>query len=109
MQDTTLSSLPPARQRLIRRAQQLGFGRIERLRLRNGNPEFDSPTRVIRRRKHGGANQPRPQASCEDFALKREWSELFAELEAIGNGEILVIEFAHGLPLFFEIEERVVL
>lgn len=108
MQDTPLSSLSPAHQFLIRRAQHLGFGRIERLSIRSGKPEFDARTRVIRRHKQGGRNHPRPQVARDDFVLKHEWREFFSELDAIDNGEVLVIEFAHGLPLFFEIEEAVV-
>jgi len=97
--------LSPARQRLIILMQRLYFGTIHDLRLRAGEPVMDPLPRIVRRRKNGGRNQPRPQADADDFALKREWVEFFADLDAIGDGVILMIEVMHGLPIVHEFED----
>lgn len=93
------------RQRLIILMQLLFFGSIHDLHIRAGEPILDPLPRVVRRRKNGGINQPRPQADSADFALKREWVEFFADLDAIGDGVILSIEVMHGLPIVHEFED----
>jgi hypothetical protein len=105
--DPTKRSHSPARQRLVMMAQGQVFGTIHDLLFRNGDPVFDPPPKVIRRVKLGGHNTARPQAAAADFVLKQEWVELFNHLDACENGTVLVIEVAHGLPLFFEIEQPV--
>ncbi len=105
--DPTKRSQSPARQRLVMLAQTQLFGTIHDLRFRGGEPVFDPPPRVIRRVKLGGHNTARPQAAAADFALKQEWVEFFNHLDACVNGTVLVIEVAHGLPLFFENEQPV--
>lgn len=66
---------------------------------------FDPPPRVVRRKKNGGVNDPRAQVDGPDFVLKREWIEFFCDLDAIGDGVILKIEVAHGLPIYHDVEE----
>lgn len=99
--------LNDARQRLVLLLQRLYFGNVRELKIRAGDPVFDPPPKVIRRVKLGGHNTSRPQAAAADFALKQEWVEFFNHLDACENGTVLVIEVAHGLPLFFEIEQPV--
>lgn len=99
--------LNDARQQLILLAQRLYFGTVHELQIRAGDPVFDPPPKVIRRVKLGGHNTARPQAAAADFALKQEWVEFFDYCDACENGTVLVIEVAHGLPLFFEIEQPV--
>lgn len=103
--DPTKHSQTPARQRLVGLAHNLVFGTMHGLLFRNGEPVFDPPPRVIRRVKLGGTNTACPQAAIADFALKQQWLEFFNHLDACGNGIVLLIEVAHGLPLLFEIEQ----
>ena len=99
--------LSPARKRLLTLVQRLCFGTIENLQVQAGEPSWDPPPRVIRRRKNGSANEPRPQAEADDFALKRQWVDFFADLDAMSDGTILLIEVAHGLPILHEYEDVV--
>ena len=105
--DPTKRSQSLARQRLVMLAQKQLFGTIHDLPFRNREPVFDPPPKVIRRVKLGGHNTARLQAAAADFALKQEWVEFFNHLDSCENGNVLVIEVAHGLPLFFEIEQPV--
>jgi hypothetical protein len=93
------------RQRLVLMMQRLCFGSIHNLKVSSGEPVLDPLPRVVRRRKNGGANQPRPQESASDFVLKREVVEFLQDLDAIGDGTILIIEVAHGLPIIHEFED----
>lgn len=97
--------LSVARQRLAALMQRLSFGTIHNLQVRAGEPVLDPRPRTIRRKKNGGNNHPRPQAGASDFALKRELVEFFADVDAMGDGIVLLIEVAHGLPIIHEFED----
>lgn len=101
----TYSQLTKDRRRLVHLAQRLCFGTIVNLPVRGSEPVLDPLPRTIRRKKPGGCNSPRPQANSVDFALKRDWLEFFADLDSMGDGMILLIEVAHGLPLVYEFED----
>jgi hypothetical protein len=68
--------------------QRLNFGRIEELRILDGEPLFDPPPLAIREHKFARGDGPRPEAAKADFALKAEVVDLFAQLEAMGDGVI---------------------
>jgi hypothetical protein len=101
------AELSHAKRRLIELMQRLYFGTIQNLHVRAGEPIFDPKPRTIRRRKNGANTQPRPQVGAADFALKREWVEFFEDLVAIGDGVIIHIEVAHGLPIYHDSETQI--
>ena len=101
----TKSTLSPQRQRLVALMQRMNFGRIEGLHILNGEPLFDPQPRVIREVKLARDNGPRPEIVKTDFALKAEVIDLFAQLEAVGDGVIERIEIQHGLPFRMTFEE----
>jgi hypothetical protein len=105
--DVRKTGLSVPRQQLVTLLQNLGFGSIHNLNVRAGEPVLDPPPRIVRRRKNSGISQPRPQANAVDFALKREWVEFLSDLDAIGNGVVLLIEVAHGLPIIHEFEDTI--
>jgi hypothetical protein len=85
--------------------QRLNFGRIEGLVVQDGRPVFDPRPRVVREIKFGGENGPRPELAKADFALKAEVRQLFAQLEALGDGVVSSLEVKHGLPFRMIVEE----
>ena len=101
----TKADLLPAGARLVELMQGINFGRIEGLTVRAGTPVLDPPPRVVRDVKLGGENGPRPEAAKQDFALKAQVRDLFAQLEAMGDGTVRCIEIRHGLPFKMAIEE----
>ena len=100
-----LASLPPERRRLLKRMQQINFGRIENLVIRNGQPVLSPLPRIIREVKFGGENGPRPEASIEDFALKAQVVELLRYMDELQDGVIGVLEIKHGLPFRMAVED----
>src|SRR5262245_59935470 len=59
--DLAMAALSRPRRRLVELMQNLNFGRIEVLVIRNGNPILDPLPRVVREVKFGGDNGPRPE------------------------------------------------
>lgn len=102
---TNKADLSPAGVRLVELMQGMNFGRIFDLAVRNGQPVMDPPPRVIREIKFGGDNGPRPEAAKSDFTLKAQVRDLFAQMEALGDGVIPCIEIQRGLPFRMTVEE----
>lgn len=98
-------NLSVARQQLIELMQRINYGRIEGLPVRRGEPVLDPPPRIIREIKFSGENGPRPESAKADFALKAQVRDLFAQLEALGDGVIPCIEIQRGLPFRMTVEE----
>ena len=99
------SSLTPSQQNLLAEMQRINFGRIFDLTVRDGQPVMDPPPRVVREIKFGGDNRPRPEVAKADFTVKAQVRDLFAQLEALGDGVIPCIEIQRGLPFRMTVEE----
>ena len=105
-QQVSKSSLSQGQRKLIDLLQERPFSSIEDLQIRNGEPDFTQPPKVIQKLKMGGDNSSRPESSLPDFWLKKQVVELLETITELGNGEIRSIEVAHGLPLIVEIERQ---
>ena len=103
--DPTLSSLSPARRRLVDLIVAIHFGRLERLFVRNGQPVFEPAPRVVRTLKMNSRNEPGIRSVKADYPLQKEVVELLEQIRRMGNGCVPRIEIAHGVPLFAEFEE----
>lgn len=105
MQIPAKSSLSLARTGLVEWMQRIDFGTIEYLVIREGEPVLDPRPRVIRDVKFGGENGPRPERALDDFVLKAQVLDLFAQLDSLSNGTISRLEVKHGLPFRMQVEE----
>lgn len=102
----TKKQLTQPRQQLIEAMQQLNFGRVVGLAVRNGQPDFARPYRTVRSVKlAGGNNGSRPEAGLDDFELRKEQTALLGQLEQLADGRRVSIEVKHGLPFLMEIEQ----
>jgi hypothetical protein len=100
----TKSSLTERQKVLVELMQQINFGRIEALLVRDGEPNFNPAPRVVRKLKIGGENSPRPEIGSADFLLKGQVVELLEAVRELGEGTVLAIDVKHGLPFAVEIE-----
>lgn len=105
--ESRFKHLSPPRQRMVLMYRRAGFGTAFDLLIRNGEPVFDPPFRIVRRKKNTGNGTTPPEPTSDDFVLKIEWVEYFREMDAIGTGVILKTEISNGLPVMHEVEEVV--
>jgi hypothetical protein len=95
---TRFSELSAPRQTLVRRCQQVGFGKILGLVVRESEPVFVEQTEVLIDLKLDGDDGPRRELDLEDFAVSAEIIRLLSNLDAIGNGTVEEIEIRAGVP-----------
>ncbi len=106
MADINKIFFSPQKQKLIEKMQEINFGRITNLPIKNGEPVFSPETIIERDIKLHGKNGPRPERELNDFSIKDEVASLFGELDHIGNGTIRELSIKHGLPFLLRIWER---
>ena len=100
------SNLTPSKQRLIELMQDINFGRITNLSIRNGEPELTPESIIEREIKLCGQNGPRSEIERDDFTLKIEVVALIDQLTRMGNGTIRELSVKAGLPFLMRIEQR---
>jgi hypothetical protein len=88
--------------RLVALLQEIRYGRIERLLVRDGEPVL-SGIRWKRTVKIGGDNAAHPCTDATDFALRREVVHFFRALTELGDAELTDIEIRNGLPFAFAV------
>ena len=84
--------------------RQIAFGRLESLRIENGELVLNPWPKTIRDVKFGTEDRSAPLTVPAEFELKRQVIELFEYVRAVDGGEILTLEIRHGLPFSMEIE-----
>lgn len=97
--------LTPPKRRLIELMQDINFGRITNIPVRDGEPELTPDTVIEREIKLGGQSGPRPERDQDDFILKQEVVALLEHLAQMGSGKVCLLEIKHGLPFLMRIEE----
>jgi hypothetical protein len=106
MKQVTISSLTPQRCQLVELIQDIHFGHIAHITVRNGEPELNSETIIERDIKLNKIDH-RPQDTQEDYILTKEFQILLKQITKLGNGTIRKLEIMHGLPFLMRVWERV--
>lgn len=99
-----IGDLSPQRQHLVRLMQRTGYGRIENLAIRNGQPVLSLEVRLVREIKFGGDSGVHPDTAAADFTLKQQVVELMLALDRIGNGTIECLTIKGGLPFGMHVD-----
>ena len=99
------SHLSCERRRLVELMQEINFGHVKELRIRQSQPVFEPMPTIVREYKFAADNGPRGERKREDFLLKQQVLELFGQLDEIGNGVIDELEIKHGLPFRMVVTE----
>lgn len=79
-----------------------GFGRIENMPVRNGQPLLDEKVRVVRVARFCGGAVRRTPPSSSNFEVKRAVVYLLKHLMQLDNVTVLRLEFRQGLPFLLE-------
>jgi hypothetical protein len=98
----TRDDLSPAQRWLLQLMSEYAFGRIENLRVQDGQPVPDQQTRIVRSSRLG-ANDAEPKSVLvADYELGKSVLDMFAELARLENGVVGRIEFRYGEPCLLE-------
>jgi hypothetical protein len=98
LKPTRLSDLSSARQALVRLCQDVNFGQILDLEVRNGEPIWDPGPTILSEVKLDSDETPRAEAALPDFQLSAETRRLVCNLDQIKDGRITKIEIRDGIP-----------
>lgn len=99
----TRDGLSPNVQRLVDLLADVGFGTIENLVVRAGEPYFDPPPRIYRTVKFkSAADKPQTHADGE---IKNQTLHLIQELRRVGDGEVQRLEVQAGLPFKMVVQD----
>ena len=99
--------LPPACQRLVELMQEIHFGRIERLLIRDHQPQWRPAPRILRDVALGKGSRPRRRGARGDFQLKGTVRDLFRHLDRLSDGTMISLIIQDGLPVRLIIEEPI--
>jgi hypothetical protein len=103
--DPCVSDLSPARKRLHALVTGIGFGRIENLPIRNREPVLDPPPRILRTIKLDAPPRTESDPDKMSRSLKRQFVEMFLQVDRLSDGTVLSIEIQNGLPVKMTVEE----
>jgi hypothetical protein len=98
--------LLPSERRFIVALNQLGFGRLEFVRIQRGELVLDPAPTVVQVLKFGSAEW-QPPSRAADFELKEPLAKFFEYIRGVDDGAIRCLEVRHGLPFSMEIEQRI--
>jgi hypothetical protein len=101
------ADLTPSRQALVRLCQEINYGQILNLEIRDSDPILGSPPVVLFDVKLDADDGNRQEADLPDFALRDEVRRLMARLDELKDGRIERIEVRAGIPRRILIERRI--
>ena len=99
--------LSPDRRRLLDLMRDMGYGRIENLSIRAGEPVFDKSLRLVHEKLLGRKAKGRASPPEGDFELKVQQVEVFECFDRMQDGFVPVLKVQDGLPFQLHMEERV--
>lgn len=98
MRGLRLADISQARQDLVRLCQNIDFGELKGVRIKQGDPVLNPLPIVLIDFKLEGTDSPRPEVALADFALREEAIRLIDRLDQMCNGVIERLEIRSGIP-----------
>lgn len=102
-----LSDLSPARQDLIRLCQNVVYGQLLGIGIKQGDPVLDPPPIVLIDIKLDSIDDARPEVALPDFVLREEIVRLVERLDYLCNGVIDRLEVRAGIPRRMTIRHQI--
>ena len=98
MPELRFSDLSTLRQAFVRQCQQIGFGKVTRFAVQQGEPVMLPATEVLIDVKLDVEDVVRPEQGLQDFALSAEVVRLFSRMDAAGDASVDHVEVRAGIP-----------
>ena len=98
------SDLRPNEQRLVQMLRDIGFGRLEDLRVERGEVIFNPAPTVIRTVHFGSSTSNQPTYGSANFELKTQVIELIELIRKMRTGRIRTLQIRSGLPVIGDVE-----
>lgn len=95
----TKATLSPQKQKLVEMMQEVAFGRITDLQVKDGEPFFTPSTKINRKVLFGKERNVKPTRYSENFILKEQVQQLFDTMEQDKTFTINELVIGNGLPL----------
>lgn len=92
------SELPFDRRWLVELMQDVDFGSVNGLAVRQAQPQTTPKPKVVYSRRLAGPNETRPAKELKDFILKEPVVNLFEMFDQVQDGFVLEIVVRNGLP-----------
>lgn len=102
-----LLHITESQQTLLQLMQEIHYGRIEGLVVRNGEPVIEPNTKVLRDVKLGPQAKRRPIIIDRDYLDKSQVSDMLRQFRRLGDGIVQSLEIHNGLPFRMQIVETV--
>jgi hypothetical protein len=87
--------------------QEIHYGRIEGLAVRDGEPVIEPNTKVLRDVKLGPQAKRRPVLIDRDYQDKPQVADMLRQFRRLGDGVVQCLEVHDGLPFRMQIVETV--
>lgn len=101
------TSLSHNERHLLQLMQEIHYGRIENLAVRDGEPVIAPSTKVLRDVKFGPEIGKRPIIVGRDYRDKAQIMEMLQQFRRLGDGVVQTLEVHNGLPFRMQIVETV--
>ena len=95
------------RRRLLDIMRGMGYGRIENLTIRTGEPVINKSLRLVHEKLLGKKVKSRILPPPADSELKAQQIELFACFDQMQDGLVPILKVQDGLPFQLQMEERI--
>jgi hypothetical protein len=99
----TNESLGQSQRRTVEIIETLGFGVLQGLSIRDGQPCFEPAPRIVQSVKLDSDAESRSECANPESALKKQFQVLFRHLNELREGTV-DIEVCHGLPFRLVLE-----
>jgi len=94
---------------LVRLCQNINFGQIQDLHVRNSDPVWDPAPTVLSEIKLDIEEAARPESELPDFKLSSQIQRLMHRLDQLTDGRIERIEVREGIPRRLVLTSRLAL
>lgn len=99
------ADLKPIERQFLAAMHRMGFGRFERVPIRDGSLILSPWPATVQEVRFGSDTQIFGMQSG-DFDLKAQVVQLFTFVRSVEVGEIRTLQIRHGIPFLMELEDR---